>query len=194
MKRVFATLLIALVSIVMMRGAKPSEVKEQELRICTVKEYVYVPVEKTVEVERIIYQSLPADEYRKEELDALARLLYGEYRGASLDQQAAVVWCVLNRVDSANPYFPDSIIDVITQPYQFAGYSPNNPVVDNLRLTAEDVVRRWELEKLGVGEVGRILPKEYLFFTGNGTVNKFTTQHSGGMTWYFTAESPYEEG
>lgn len=192
MKRVLATLIICLVAVVIMRGATTSE-PEQEVRVCKITEYVYVPVEKTVEIEteRIVYESLPADEYRAEELDALARLLYGEYRGVSIDQQAAVVWCVLNRVDSDNPYFPDSVLEVITQPYQFAGYSPNNPVLDNLRLTAEDVVRRWELEKLGVGEVGRILPKEYLFFTGNGTVNTYTTQHHGGITWYFTAKSPY---
>lgn len=34
--------------------------------------------------------------------DELARMLYGEARGCSLEGQQKAVWCVLNRVDSKN--------------------------------------------------------------------------------------------
>ena len=60
--------------------------------------------------------------------DALAKTVWGEARGCSKTQQAAVVWCVLNRVDSEAPYFPDSIVEVVTQRGQFDGYDPDNPV------------------------------------------------------------------
>lgn len=42
---------------------------------------------------------------------ALARMLYGEARGCTVDNQAKCVWCVLNRVD--DPRFPDTIIGVV---------------------------------------------------------------------------------
>ena len=32
--------------------------------------------------------------------EALARLIYGEARSCCVEEQAAVVWCVLNRMDS----------------------------------------------------------------------------------------------
>ncbi len=38
---------------------------------------------------------------------------------------AAVVWCVLKRVD--DPRFPDTVLEVIEVPYQFSGYDPNIP-------------------------------------------------------------------
>ena len=36
------------------------------------------------------------------------------------------------------------------------------------------------------------LPKEYLYFTGDGAHNYFTTEWQGGQTWDWSLESPYE--
>jgi len=47
-------------------------------------------------------------------------------------------------------------------------------------------------EKECVGSVGRVLPKEYLYFTGDGAHNYFTTEWQGGQTWDWSLESPYE--
>ena len=47
---------------------------------------------------------------------ALARMLYGEARGCTVDNQMKCVWCVLNRVDDAR--FPDTIIGVVSAPGQ----------------------------------------------------------------------------
>lgn len=56
------------------------------------------------------------------EVEALAKMLYGEARGVVSDtEKAACVWCVLNRVD--DPRFPDTVLEVVAAPYQFAGYS-----------------------------------------------------------------------
>ena len=101
---------------------------------------------------------------------AVAKMLYGESRGCSVDNQRKAVWCVLNRVDDER--YPDSIIAVLSQSGQFHGYSPNHPVWDELTAVAEDVLTRWSLEKQGVA-VSRELPKSYLYFTGTGRENIF---------------------
>ena len=101
---------------------------------------------------------------------AVAKMLYGESRGCSIDNQQKAVWCVLNRVDDER--YPDSIIEVLSQSGQFHGYSPNHPVWDELTAVAEDVLTRWSLEKQGVA-VNRELPKSYLYFTGTGKENVF---------------------
>ena len=104
---------------------------------------------------------------------AVAKMLYGESRGCSIDNQQKAVWCVLNRVDADG--FPDTIIGVLSQPDQFHGYSPAFPVWDELTAVAEDVLTRWSLEKQGVA-VKRELPKEYLFFNGYHGSNHFSTE------------------
>lgn len=101
---------------------------------------------------------------------ALARMLYGEARGCTVDNQAKCVWCVLNRVD--DPRFPDTIIGVVSQPGQFYGYSPYFPVRDNLYAVALDVLTRWSMEKQGA-DVVRELPDTYYWFTGDGSTNWF---------------------
>lgn len=121
----------------------------------------------------------------------LAKTVWGEARGCSTAEQAAVVWCVLNRVDSES--FPDDIISVVTQPSQFAGYDPDNPVMPELLALAEDVLSRRSIEESCVGGVGRVLPAEYLFFTGDGQHNYFRTEYIGGQTWDWSLPDPYED-
>ena len=108
--------------------------------------------------------------YTHDDVVAVAKMLYGESRGCSIDNQQKAVWCVLNRVDDER--YPDSIIEVLSQSGQFHGYSPNHPVWDDLTAVAEDVLTRWSLEKQGVA-VNRELPKSYLYFTGTGRENIF---------------------
>ena len=101
---------------------------------------------------------------------AVAKMLWGEARGCTLDNQQKAVWCVLNRVD--DPRFPDTIQGVLSQPSQFHGYSPDFPVWDELYAVALDVLTRWSMEKQGI-TVERELPKTYLWFTGTGVENVF---------------------
>ncbi len=108
--------------------------------------------------------------FTETDVTALARMLYGEARGCTVDNQAKCVWCVLNRVD--DPRFPDTIIGVVSQPGQFYGYSPYFPVWDNLYAVALDVLTRWSMEKQGA-DVARELPDTYYWFTGDGSTNWF---------------------
>ena len=128
----------------------------------------------------------------EEEARMLAQLVWGEARGIASDaEKAAVVWCVLNRVDSDR--FPDTIEAAVTQPGQFAGYHPGHPVEAELLALCEDVLRRYEAEKMGVEEVGRTLPEDYLYFTGNGQENEFRRGYEDKAVWDWSLPSPYEE-
>lgn len=108
--------------------------------------------------------------FTEADVTALARMLYGEARGCTVDNQRKCVWCVLNRVDDAR--FPDTIIGVVSAPGQFYGYSPDFPVWDNLYAVALDVLTRWSMEKQGA-DVARELPDTYCWFTGDGETNHF---------------------
>lgn len=125
----------------------------------------------------------------------IAKTLWGECRDCAPIEQAAVVWCVLNRVDSPDPWLPDDIAAVITQPRQFAGYSPDYPVTEDLLNMARDVMTRWYAEKQGVEDVGRVLPREYLSFHGDEKKqhNLFTVDGSGAY-WDWSLPDPYGVG
>ena len=112
--------------------------------------------------------------FSEDDVIAVAKMLWGEARGCTRDNQAMAVWCVLNRVD--DPRFPDTIQGVLSQPSQFHGYSPNFPVWDELYAVALDVLTRWSMEKQGV-TVERELPNTYLWFTGYNGSNHFREEY-----------------
>lgn len=124
-----------------------------------------------------------------EEVIVLARMLWGEARGVSSDaEKAACVWCVLNRVDHGY----GDIITVVTTPEQFVGYNAKNPIDDDLITLCIDVLSRWYAEKDGQAEVGRVLPADYLWFSGDGERNHFRNAYRGGDRWDWSLPSPYE--
>ena len=129
----------------------------------------------------------------KDEIPYIARTVWGEARGCSETEQAAVIWCILNRVDSSIRYMPDNIIDVVTQKHQFLGYVETFPVTEEIRELVIDVLTRWEMEKAGVENVGRVLPPEYMWFHGDGRHNHFRDSYRGGNRWDWSLDSPYED-
>ena len=108
-------------------------------------------------------------------------------------EQAAVVWCILNRVDAGT--WGDTISQVVTYPSQFA-WDPASPVEAEFVELAEDVCRRWAAEKAGASDVGRTLPAGYLYFEGDGERNHFRTEweKDWGRTWDWSLPDPYLEG
>lgn len=125
----------------------------------------------------------------------LARLVRGEAGGVwSLTEQACVMWVVLNRVDTGR--WGDTIAEVITSPYQFyyiSSFGTTDDYGRDLIWLAEDVISRWEREKAGETDVGRVLPAEYLYFGGDGYHNYFrTTYEFGNGRWHYELPSPYE--
>ncbi|MBP3368551.1 MAG: cell wall hydrolase [Clostridia bacterium] len=131
--------------------------------------------------------------YTDRDVEVVAKTVYGEALITHSDMEmAAVVWCILNRVDSKGYACGGTIEYVTTFPGQFHGYSESHPVTDHIEELVIDVFERWTAEKNGEMNVGRVLPKEYLYFWGDGKHNYFTTEFLGGETWEWEAENPYE--
>ena len=137
-------------------------------------------------------QGQAADTYSEGDVELIAKTVWREARGIpSMAEKAAVVWCILNRVDDDR--WGDSIAEVVTAPHQFA-YDAGAPVTDELLRLAEDVLERWKREKEGESEVGRVLPPEYVFFDGDGSHNHFRREYEHtGEYWEFETEGPYGE-
>ena len=109
---------------------------------------------------------------------------------------ACVGWTALNRVDAgAAAGFRDTLSGVLTQANQFA-YTASAPTTSdygyNLVELATDVLDRWSREKAGQTNVGRVLPKDYKWYAGDGKHNYFRNQYQGGTRWNYSLPSPYE--
>lgn len=156
---------------------------------------VKVEPEVEAEIEACELPELEIKHYTEEDVIALAQMAYGEAWVTQSDtEMAATMWVVLNRYDSGDGYYAscNSIKDVVAQPNQFYGYNPDHPVEDRLETLARDVLDRWNREKNGEQNVGRVLPKEYQFFWGDGLHNHFVTTPGGGDTYDWTLQSPYD--
>ena len=75
------------------------------------------PTLNTVEQENFT-STKPASGFVAQELDCLARNIYFEARGESFAEQVAVGNVTLNRV--ASKHYPDTVCEVVYQPYQFS--------------------------------------------------------------------------
>lgn len=96
------------------------------------------------EQERMASSLVTGEESRKAAMDLeareIARVLYGIKDNSENDLRTAV-WCILNRVD--NPGYPGNIYQVCAQSQQWMGYSPENPVLDNLYKIAMEELTTW---------------------------------------------------
>lgn len=161
------------------------------LDLCATTTSVATQDQKPMAADLVEETKLCENDIAKADIEYLAKLIYGEARGVrSTEQKAAVVWCVLNRVDS--PLYPDSIEAVVTQKYQFSGYSESYPLTEEFMEIAEDVLVRWYQEKAGAIDVGRVLPKEYLYFVGDGVLNYFSNEWKSQDHYDWSLPSPYE--
>ena len=170
MKEFIISILIALGILNPLASADPPEVNMEGLRTVEAK----AMTEKT---------------WADADAIALAQMAWGEARGCSTMEQAATMWCVLNRVDE----WGGSVISQTSASGQFCGYSTFNPVTDELYALAVDVLQRWECERSGETAVGRVLPPGYLWFTGDGQVNYFRNTYADGEAWDWSLPNPYEE-
>lgn len=170
---IFSFLFGILVGIVSMRSevAFSKEHTDHPAETIKIEETSKPAPEPTPEVSKAPEYVMYFDE---EDVIACARMLWGEARGCSLENQIGCVWIVCNRVD--DPRFPDTIKAVIQQSRQFHGYSTSFPATDELKDVARDVLTRWSLEKQGV-EVERELSSDYLYFHGDGGKNHFRKEY-----------------
>ena len=96
------------------------------------------------EQERMASSLVTGEKSRQAAMDLeareIARVLYGVKDNSEKDLRTAV-WCILNRVDNAG--YPSSIYAVCAQSKQWMGYSPENPVLDNLKQIALEELETW---------------------------------------------------
>ena len=163
---IFIIMLVLLLFIVYARATceeQPAPAPAVAVEETVKPEYSEAPVQTEPPVYYEMY-------FTEEDVAAVAKMLWGEARGCTRDNQIKCAWIVCNRVDDAR--FPDTIQGVLSQPHQFHGYSESFPVTDELYNVAFDVLTRWSYEKQGI-PVRRELPKSFLWFTGNGQENIF---------------------
>lgn len=105
-----------------------------------------------------------------EEATYIAKTVWGEARGISVEEQEKVIWCILNRVDCSK--YPDTIEGVVTSG-AFHGYYKSNPWEEHYNLALE-VIAKWLFEKEG-GEIERLLESDYYYFSASrdGTYHIF---------------------
>ena len=142
------------------------------------------PMTEPTEPELIMY-------FDENDVLALARTLYKECRGVkSKTRQACVAWTACNRVGKFD--WGDTIIEVLTYPNAFA-HSWSAPVTDELYDLALDVLTRWNLERNGYTDVGRVMPEDFLYFHGDGRENYFRRYYENDYVyWDYSLPSPYE--
>ena len=119
-----------------------------------------VPVESDSVVE--VNSTYPVTEYER---ILLCNIVANEAGSdwISIYDKACVVACVINRINDSR--FPNSIEEVLTQPYQFSGYYASDcyyPTVTDACIQAVDYYFEHS------NEFG-----DYLYFEGNGTNNVF---------------------
>lgn len=133
--------------------------------------------------------------YTDKDVEMISKTVYGEALVTDSDTHMSyVVWCILNRVDSEGYGCGESIEHVITFPGQFVGYDENNPVEPHIEWLVRDVLNRWVGEKQGQVDVCRTLPRDYLWFNGDGKYNHFRNAYdiNEAEYWPGAVVTPYK--
>lgn len=124
-----------------------------------------------------------------------AIMVHGEAGGVpSITERSGCLWTACNRVISLDPFFPDELEAVIEQRAQFDGYAAKGTYTQADYDLAVDVFERFWREQNGESSemVGRTLPADYLYFTGDGEHNYFTKVQNGTpYVWGSMYISPY---
>ena len=145
------------------------------------------------------YQKL----YTSSDATVCAKIMYNEGRGLkSKTELACIVWTILNRVDAG---YGSTIQKVALAKNQFAytaGAKTTSDYGYDLVALAKDVMDRWSREKAGQGNIGRVLPKGYTWYYGDGKHNYFFNNYQKFMAcvkarrytgggWNYSLKSPY---
>lgn len=111
---------------------------------------------------------------------------------SSKTKLACVAWTVCNRKDAGQ----GSIYDIVTGEGMYR-YTPTATTTSgagyDLQALATDVLDRWSREHAGISSVGRVLPRAYKWFAGEGADIKFYDDESvrAGEVWDYSLPSPY---
>lgn len=93
----------------------------------------------------------------EKEAEYISKVVYGTAKNHSINDQKAVVWCILNRVESAG--YPDTVQGVCEQPKQWMGYSEDNPVMESIYDMVLEILKSWH------NNGHRPMGKEFVFLS-----------------------------
>jgi hypothetical protein len=91
------------------------------------------------------------------EAEYISKVVYGMGRNHSVNDQKAIVWCILNRVESAG--FPSTIAEVCHQSQQWIGYSDDNPVLTEIYDMVLPILKNWH------NNAHRPMDKSYVYLS-----------------------------
>ena len=110
--------------------------------------------------------------YTQSELDLMAAIIYAEAGDQDFEGMRLVGDVIMNRVNSPDPYWPDTVAEVVYQPYQFS------PVLDGGldRAWANVTPECYEAARLALS--GDHINTDVIFFSMYGCANgTFVFQH-----------------
>ena len=166
---------------------------EQSQPIVTSAESLEDPPETTqsLQIEEIaVPEHKPVYTYTEEELDLLARLIYSEGGIESYDTQLKIGSVVMNRVD--DPYFPNTIREVIYQKNQFSVTFTKLDGVIMIDRPADDEAKKAALEILTYGSV--LPPKVQVFYGKSITTGWVASRETYGTFDHTTFAYIYPKG
>lgn len=166
---------------------------EQSQPIVTPAESLEDPPETTqsLQIEEIaVPEHKPVYNYTEEELDLLARLIYSEGGIESYDTQLKIGSVVMNRVD--DPYFPNTIREVIYQKNQFSVTFTKLDGVIMIDRPADEEAKKAALEILTYGSV--LPPKVQVFYEKSITTGWVASREPYGTFDRTTFAYIYQKG
>ena len=170
----------------------PVSVGEQSNPVVPV-DTVEEPIELTSPVsstEETVVEITPVYTYTEEELDLLARLIYSEGGIESYDTQLKIGSVVMNRVD--DPYFPNTIREVIYQKNQFSVTFTKLDGVIMIDRPADEEAKKAALEILTYGSV--LPPKVQVFYEKSITTGWVASRETYGTFDHTTFAYIYPKG
>ena len=167
---------------------------EQSQPTVTSAESLEDPPETTtqsLQIEEIsVTEHKPVYNYTEEELDLLARLIYSEGGIESYDTQLKIGSVVMNRVD--DPYFPNTIREVIYQKNQFSVTFTKLDGVIMIDRPADEGAKKAALEILTYGSV--LPPKVQVFYEKSITTGWIASRETYGTFDHTTFAYIYPKG
>ena len=166
---------------------------EQSQPTVTSAESLEDPPETTqsLQIEEIaVPEHKPVYNYTEEELDLLARLIYSEGGIESYDTQLKIGSVVMNRVD--DPYFPNTIREVIYQKNQFSVTFTKLDGVIMIDRPAGEEAKKAALEILTYGSV--LPPKVQVFYEKSITTGWIASRETYGTFDHTTFAYIYPKG
>lgn len=108
--------------------------------------------------------------WTEEDVLAIARTLSGECYEDKTQDKRLVAEVIVNRVSAG--HFGDTVIDVVTSPYQFVGYwNPSREISESDMQIATETLRDWYANDCNA-------LSEWLYFTaGDNRENNFRTEY-----------------